>query len=64
VMMVTALSPVIGYDRASAIAHRAVAEDLTLKEAALQSGVSEELYDRVVVPEQLTRPGEPGGAQA
>jgi fumarate hydratase class II len=64
VMMVTALSPVIGYDQASAIAHRAVAEDLALKEAALRSGVSEELYDRVVVAERLTRPGDPGGAQA
>jgi fumarate hydratase, class II len=63
VMMVTALSPVIGYDQASAIAHRAVAEDLTLREAALRSGVSEELYDRVVVPERLTRPGDPGGEQ-
>src|SRR6266480_2609737 len=50
VMMVTALSPVIGYDKASAIAHRAVAEDLTLRDAALASGVSAELYDEVVVP--------------
>jgi fumarate hydratase, class II len=57
VMMVTALSPVIGYDEASKIAHLAVAENLTLKEAALQSGVSEELYDQVVVPERLTEPG-------
>jgi fumarate hydratase class II len=57
VMMVTALSPVIGYDEAAKIAHLAVAENLALKEAALRSGVSEELYDRVVVPERLTRPG-------
>ncbi len=63
VMMVTALSPVIGYDKASEIAHRAVAEDLTLREAALRSGVAEELYDRVVIPERLTRPGQPGGEQ-
>ncbi len=60
VMMVTALSPVIGYDKASAIAHRAVAEDLTLRDAALASGVSAELYDEVVVPERLTRPGAAG----
>jgi fumarate hydratase class II len=60
VMMVTALSPVIGYDKASAIAHRAVRENLTLKQAALASGVSEELYDEVVVPERLTRPGSAG----
>jgi fumarate hydratase class II len=63
VMMVTALSPVIGYDKASAIAHRAVAEDLTLRDAALASGVSAELYDEVVVPERLTRPGSAGTAQ-
>jgi fumarate hydratase, class II len=57
VMMVTALSPVIGYDQASKIAHLAVDQDLTLKQAALRLGVSEELFDRVVVPEHLTRPG-------
>ncbi len=59
-MMVTALSPVIGYDKAAEIAHRAVQEDLTLKEAALRSGIDEELYDRTVVPERLTKPGLPG----
>src|SRR5580698_5666599 len=37
VMLVTALSPAIGYDRASAIAHQANDENLTLKEAALES---------------------------
>lgn len=57
VMMVTALSPVIGYDQASKIAHLAIDQDLTLKQAALRSGVSEELFDRVVIPENLTRPG-------
>jgi fumarate hydratase, class II len=56
-MMVTALSPAIGYDKAARIAHRALDEDLTLKESALRSGVSPELYDRVVVPDKLTRPG-------
>jgi fumarate hydratase class II len=57
IMMVTALSPVIGYDKAARIAHRALDEDLTLKEAALKSGVGQDLYDRVVIPENLTRPG-------
>ncbi len=57
VMMVTALSPVIGYDKAAAIAHLAMTGDLTLREAALRSGVTGELYDRVVIPERLTRPG-------
>jgi fumarate hydratase class II len=57
VMMVTALSPVIGYDQASAISHYAIDHDLTLKQAALAKGVSEELFDRVVKPLALTRPG-------
>ena len=38
VMMVTALSPVIGYDRASEVAHHAVDHDLTLRDAALAKG--------------------------
>ncbi|MGP7996802.1 MAG: class II fumarate hydratase [Streptosporangiaceae bacterium] len=66
VMMVTALTPSIGYDAAAKIAHLAVAEDLPLREAALRSGVPAELYDQVVVPERLTRPDPPaenGGAR-
>jgi fumarate hydratase, class II len=57
VMMVTALSPVIGYHKAAAISHYAIEHDLTLKQAALANGVSEELFDRVVNPIALTRPG-------
>jgi fumarate hydratase, class II len=57
VMMVTALSPVIGYDKAAEISYYAIGHDLTLKQAALDKGVSEELYDRVVIPINLTRPG-------
>ncbi|WP_238011818.1 class II fumarate hydratase [Dactylosporangium sp. AC04546] len=57
VMLVTALSPVIGYDKASEIAHFAVDHNLTLKDAALQRGVSEDLFDRVVVPSEMTQPG-------
>ena len=60
IMMVTALSPVIGYDKAARIAHRALDEDLSLKDAALKSGVSAELYEQVVVPERLTHPGVAG----
>ena len=56
-MMVTALSPVIGYDKAAAISYYAIDHDLTLKQAALANGVTEELFDRVVVPIALTRPG-------
>src|SRR5262249_61492676 len=57
VMMVTALSPVIGYDEAAAISYYAIDHDLTLKQAALAKGVSEELFDKVVIPINLTHPG-------
>jgi fumarate hydratase class II len=57
VMMVTALSPVIGYDQASVISHYAIDHDLSLKEAALANGVAKELYDPVVDPLALTRGG-------
>jgi fumarate hydratase, class II len=59
VMMVTALSPVIGYDKAAAISYYAIDHNLTLKEAALAKGVSEDLYDKIVIPINLTRPGTP-----
>src|SRR5258707_1724536 len=56
-MLVTALSPVIGYDKASNIAHYALANDLTLKQAALELGfVTEEEFDRVVDPEKMVHP--------
>ena len=49
-MLVTALSPMIGYDKASAIAHKANDEGLTLKEAALQSGeIDERRFDERIV---------------
>ena len=56
-MLVTALSPVIGYDKASKIAHYAMDNDLTLKEAALKLGfVSEAEFDRVVDPRKMVKP--------
>src|SRR6516164_4084827 len=56
-MLVTALAPVIGYDKASKIAHHAMDHDLTLKEAALQLGfVSEAEFDRVVDPIKMVKP--------
>jgi fumarate hydratase, class II len=56
-MLVTALSPVIGYDKASKIAHYAMDNDLTLKAAALQLGfVTEAEFDRVVDPKKMVRP--------
>jgi fumarate hydratase, class II len=56
-MLVTALSPVIGYDKASKIAHYAMDNDLTLKAAALKLGfVTEEEFDRVVDPAKMVNP--------
>ena len=56
-MLVTALAPVIGYDRASQIAHHALERDLTLKASALELGyVSEAEFDRVVDPTKMVRP--------
>ena len=56
-MLVTALSPVIGYDKASKIAHLAMDNDLTLKAAALQLGfVTEAEFDRVVDPAKMVAP--------
>ena len=56
-MLVTALAPVIGYDKASKIAHHAMDNDLTLKAAALQLGfVTEVEFDRVVDPKKMVRP--------
>ncbi len=56
-MLVTALSPSLGYDKAAEIAHKASEEDLTLKEAALALGyVSAEEFDRLVDPVKLAHP--------
>ncbi|MCQ2567760.1 MAG: class II fumarate hydratase [Mogibacterium sp.] len=53
-MLVTALSPHIGYEKAATIAHKAAAEGSTLKEAALALGaVSEEEFDSIVQPEKM-----------
>jgi fumarate hydratase, class II len=56
-MLVTALSPVIGYDKASEIAHYALDNDLTLKQAALKLAfVTEDEFDRVVDPLKMVHP--------
>ena len=56
-MLVTALSPVIGYDKASKIAHYALDNDLTLKQAALKLAfVTEDEFDRVVDPLKMVHP--------
>ncbi|MBY0334499.1 MAG: class II fumarate hydratase [Acetobacteraceae bacterium] len=57
-MLVTALNPRIGYDKAVAIGKTALAENLTLKEAAQRLGhVTPEEFDRWVRPEEMTEPG-------
>lgn len=56
-MLVTALSPKIGYDNAAAIAKQAYHENLTLKEACVRAGyMTEEEYDQTVRPEKMTGP--------
>jgi fumarate hydratase, class II len=60
-MLVTALSPVIGYHAAAHIAEQAAAEGLTLREAALRSGrISEADYDRIIVPGDMIGEGVAG----
>jgi fumarate hydratase class II len=56
-MLVTALAPVIGYDKASKIAHYAIDHDLTLKEAALKlEYVTEAEFNKVVDPSKMVHP--------
>jgi fumarate hydratase, class II len=56
-MLVTALSPAIGYDKASQIAHHAFDHDLTLKEASLALGyVSEAEFEQLIDPYRMTYP--------
>jgi fumarate hydratase class II len=56
-MLATALSPVIGYDKTAQITHHALEHDLTLKEAAMALGVvSEADFDRIVDPVKMTAP--------
>jgi fumarate hydratase class II len=56
-MLATALVPVLGYDRAAAIAKQAAREGTTLREACLAQGaLSGEEFDRLVVPERMVAP--------
>jgi fumarate hydratase, class II len=58
VMLVTALSPVIGYQNAAHIAEKAIADGITLRQAALASGkVTEELFDETIVPLKMVGEG-------
>ena len=57
-MLVTALAPTIGYDKASRIAKAAHEQGITLREAAIASGyVTAQDYDRIVRPEAMLGPG-------
>jgi fumarate hydratase class II len=56
-MLVTALSPVIGYDKASKIAHKALDEGTTLKQSALATGwIDEKTFNQVVDPGKMVHP--------
>lgn len=56
-MLITALTPVIGYDRAAAVIHLAVAQNLSLREAVIKDGaLTAEAFDRLVQPEQMIHP--------
>ena len=56
-MLVTALSPAIGYDNAAAIAKKAHADQQTLRQAAIELGlVSREHFDEIVRPEKMLGP--------
>ena len=60
-MLVTALSPIIGYDNASAIAHKANDEGTSLREAALTSGlIDAKRFDQVVDPRAMVGNGVAG----
>jgi fumarate hydratase class II len=56
-MLVTALAPKVGYDKAAQIAHTAHVEHSSLREAALKLGyLSGEEFDQLMRPEKMTRP--------
>lgn len=63
-MLVTALTPRIGYDKAAAITKQAKDQGITLKQAALALGyVSEQGYDDWVVAAEMIHPGEKFGSR-
>jgi fumarate hydratase class II len=56
-MLVTALNPRIGYDKAAKLAHTALEADISLREACIQLGyLSGEEFDEIVRPENMTHP--------
>jgi fumarate hydratase, class II len=56
-MLVTALNPIIGYDKSAQVAKKAHKEGTTLREAALELGfLTGEEFDAAVRPEEMTHP--------
>ena len=56
-MLVTALSPKVGYDNAAMIAKKAHKNGTTLKEEAIKSGlINEKEYDKIVNPKKMIKP--------
>ncbi len=56
-MLVTSLSPVLGYDNAAKIAKKALKNNTTLKEEAIKTGlISEKEYDKIVDPKKMVKP--------
>ena len=56
-MLVTALNPIIGYDKAAQVAKKALKERTTLREAVIALGfLTGEAFDAAVVPEDMTHP--------
>lgn len=57
-MLVTALSPYIGYDKAAQVAHEAFEKGDSLKETAVRLGyVTAEEFDKYVIPQDMVKPG-------
>ena len=56
-MLVTALSPKVGYDNAAKIAKRAHKNETTLKEESIKSGlITKKDYEKIVDPKKMIRP--------
>jgi fumarate hydratase class II len=56
-MLVTALNPHIGYDKAAQVAKNAHKKNISLRQSAVELGfLTEEEFDRLVIPEEMTHP--------
>jgi fumarate hydratase class II len=60
-MLATALAPVIGYDEAAKIAKEALKSGRTIRELALERGMTADELDRLLDPASMTEPGLGGG---